>query len=321
MPETIKSIAGVITHDELPNISIYLVKMTPQAAQEILAHNAKGQRSISKVTVEKYASDMGTMDWQFNGAPVLISNKGELLDGQHRLTAIIESGISQILLVIHGVDAQAMATIDAGRGRSYADILKIREFANHGYLAGLTARVWQWWHGNYGVPNVARVANPQHLGSAPSNAQRDFWWEKVEATYEISLPLATTFGMTMTRKMDKAEFGGINPGTYSLAHVVLGTIDPYVRDQFFNELGDGPENAVTGNPVQALRNRLFRLRPREQFDNVDQLDALFTSYNAFVRGKDLGTISALRMVRYNTIATPIGWMEIEDYEQDKALKA
>lgn len=311
---------NVIKHPDLP-IEIYLVKMTPEAAQEILATNTKGQRTIAKGTVEKYASDMGTEDWQFNGAAVLISSKNELLDGQHRLSAIIESGRSQIMLVVRGVDADAMATIDAGRGRSYADILKIREYANHGYLAGLTARVWQWFHENYGVSNVARVQNPTHLGSAPSNAQRDFWWKRVEDVYEISLPAATTFGMTAARKMSVAGFAGISPGTYGLAWVVLSTIDKYSRDEFFNELLDGSENPNTGNPTVALRNRLNRLRPREQFDNVDQLDALFLSYNAWSRGVPLTTIATLRMVRWNTVATPIGWIEPADDERFRAVGA
>lgn len=315
------SIAGVITHDELPNISIYLVKMTPDAAQDILDRNTKGQRSITKVTVEKYASDMSTMDWQFNGAPVLISNKNELLDGQHRLTAIKESGISQIMLVVHGVDANAMATIDAGRARSYSDILKIREFANHSYLAGLTSRVWQWWHGNYGVPNCARVPNPTHLGSAPSHAQRDFWWKKVEETYQVSLVTATTFGIGAARKMTAVDRGGISPGTYSLAYVVLSAIDPYTRDQFFNEVLGETENPNTGNPIVALKNRLGRLKPREQFDNIDQLDALFVCYNHWVRGTNLATLSALRMVRWNTIATPVGWTELEAPQQDATVSA
>lgn len=311
---------NVIKHPELP-IEIYLVTMTPQAAEEILATNTKGQRSISPGTVAKYASDMGTEDWQFNGAAVLISNKNELLDGQHRLTAIKESGRSQIMLVVRGVDADAMATIDAGRGRSYADILKIREYANHSYLAGITARVWQWFHGNYGVSNAARVQNPTHLGSAPSHAQRDFWWKRVEEVYEISLPAATTFGMTASRKMAAMDLGGISPGTYGLAWIILSTIDKYTRDQFFNELLDGSENPNTGDPTVALRNRLNRLKPREQFDNIDQLDALFTAYNAWTRNTPLTTISTLRMVRWNTVAMPIGWVEIEDDERFKKISA
>lgn len=309
---------NVIKHPTLP-IEIYLVNMTREAAAEILKTNTKGQRTISQGAVGKYASDMGTGDWYFNGAPVLISDKNELLDGQHRLSAIIESGEPQLLLVVRGVTAEVMATIDAGRGRTYADILKIREYANHSYLAGLTAKVWHWWHGNYGASNVARVQEPTHLGSAPSHAQRDYWWKRVEDAYDVSLPAATTFGLTAARKMTQAQMTGISPGNYSLAWLVLSTIDKYTRDEFFNELLDGPENANTGNPIQALRNRLLRLRPREQFDATDQLDALFTTYNAWSRGVQLNTISTLRMVRYNTIAQPIGWNEPADDDRFKEI--
>ncbi len=95
-------------------------------AAELLALNTKGQRTISRDAVERYAVDMSTLDWVFNGAAILISNTNELLDGQHRLSAIIESGENQVVLIVRGIDPVAMATIDAGRKRSYADSLKIR---------------------------------------------------------------------------------------------------------------------------------------------------------------------------------------------------
>jgi hypothetical protein len=225
------------------------------------------------------------------------------------------------MLVVHGVTAAAMLTIDANRSRTYADVLKIREFANHSYLAGLTARVWHWWHGNYGTQNTPRVQNPTHLGSAPSHAQRNFWWERVEEVYEVSLPLATTFGLTAARKMALADRAGISPGTYSLAYVVLSAIDPYSREQFFDELIDGTENPNSGNPIVALHNRLKRLKPRERFDNVDQLNAVFLTYNHWVRGTPLTTLNDLRLVRYNTVAIPHGWVEMDEYMQNKAEQA
>lgn len=294
------------THDKLPGIEVYLVEITPEIAAELLSHNTKGQRTISRDAVERYATDMATLDWIFNGAPILISNENELLDGQHRLSAIIESGESQVVLIVRGVDPMAMATIDAGRKRSYADSLKIREFANHTSVASINARVWYWLHGNYGTRGVARVADPKYLSSTPSNAQKDFAMVTVEKAYDITIPHAAKFAIK--------AYGlrrGISVGTYGLAWVILSGIDKDLREKFFHELLVESESPKSGYPIVALQNRLSRLKPREDFSQVDQLDALFTTYNRWVRGEALTTVTPPRPVRFDTLELPEGYTELE----------
>jgi hypothetical protein len=293
------------THDKLPGIEVYLVEITPDVASEMLDLNTKGQRTISRDAVERYATDMVTMDWLFNGAAILISNTNELLDGQHRLSAIIESGESQVVLIVRGIDPKAMTTIDAGRKRSYADSLKIRGFANHTAVAAINARVWYWFHGNYGTRGVARVGDPKYLSSTPSNAQKDFWMDLVEKAYDITIPHAATFA--------NRAYGlrrGISTGTYGLAWVILSGVDKDLREQFFHELLVESESSKSGYPIVALTNRLGRLRPREEFSPVDQLDALFTTYNFWVAGKELLTLNPPRPVRFDKLELPEGYKEL-----------
>jgi hypothetical protein len=294
------------THSKLPGIEVYLLEITPEVAAELLALNTKGQRTISHDAVERYATDMVTMDWLFNGAAILISNTNELLDGQHRLSAIIESGESQVVLIVRGIDPKAMTTIDAGRKRSYADSLKIRGFANHTAVAAINARIWYWFHGNYGTRGVARVGDPKYLSSTPSNAQKDFWMTKVEDAYEIKIAQAATFA--------NRAYGlrrGISTGTYGLAWVILSGVDKDLREQFFHELLIESESPKSGYPITALTNRLQRLRPREEFSPVDQLDALFTTYNFWVAGKELTTLTPPRPVRFDKLELPEGYNELE----------
>jgi hypothetical protein len=294
------------THDKLPGIEVYLLEVGPDVAAELLALNTKGQRTISRDAVERYATDMATLDWVFNGAAILISNTNELLDGQHRLSAIIESGENQVVLIVRGIDPVAMATIDAGRKRSYADSLKIRGFSNHTAVAAINARIWYWFHGNYGTRGVARVADPKHLSSTPSNAQKDFWMTQIEKAYEITVPQAATFA--------NRAYGlrrGISTGTYGLAWIILSGIDKELREKFFHELLVESESPKSGYPIVALTNRLARLRPREEFSQVDQLDALFTTYNHWVAGKALLTLTPPRPVRFDTLEMPEGYKELE----------
>lgn len=301
-----KIVPGVVTHEKLPGIEVYLLEIGPSVARELLELNTKGQRTISSDAVERYATDMVTMDWLFNGASILISNTNELLDGQHRLSAIIESGETQVVLVVRGIDPAAMSTIDANRKRSYADSLKIREFANHATLAGINARVWYWYHGNYGSRGIARVAEPKYLSSTPSNAQKDLWMYTVEKAYEIKFPAAATFA-----NRAYTQRPGISKGTYGLAWIILSGIDKDLREQFFHELIVESSSPKSGYPIVALTNRLQRLRPREEWSQVDQLDALFTTYNYWMAGKELKTLMPPRPIRFDTLQMPEGYQELE----------
>jgi hypothetical protein len=296
----------MITHDKLPGIEAYLLDVNAEVAAELLKHNTKGQRTISRDAVERYATDMATLDWVFNGAPILISKDNELLDGQHRLSAIVESGESQILLIVRGVDPEAMATIDAGRRRSYADSLKIRDFANHTVVAGVASRNWYWFHGNYGTRGVARVADPKYLSSTPSSAQKDFWMKTVEKAYDITFPAVATFA-----NRANSQRPGISKGTYGLAWIVLSGIDKDLREQFFHELLVESASSKSGYPIVALANRLARIKPREEFSHADQLDALFTTYNHWVAGKALLTLTPPRPIRFDRLEMPEGYKELE----------
>lgn len=59
------------------------------------------------------------------GTAVQFGQSGRLVDGQHRLQAIIDSGITMRMLVVHGVDDSVFDVIDSGSRRTGADLLHI----------------------------------------------------------------------------------------------------------------------------------------------------------------------------------------------------
>lgn len=87
--------------------------ITPQLASQYLMSNTRN-RSISKASVSAYAHDMINGRWLLNGDAIRFAQDGTLLDGQHRLQAIIEANVGVSMLVIHNLPAETFATIDAG---------------------------------------------------------------------------------------------------------------------------------------------------------------------------------------------------------------
>lgn len=100
--------------------------ITPERAKELLARNADFQRKRNYHRVDLYAADMESGAWVYNGDAIRIDNAGRLIDGQHRLAAIVKSGTSQPMNVVTGLDPACFATIDRGQGRTTAQATGIK---------------------------------------------------------------------------------------------------------------------------------------------------------------------------------------------------
>ena len=99
-----------------------VVSVTPEMARKWLDNNCIN-RAISHPRVEMYARDMEAGKWLLNGEPIVFNKDGNLVNGQHRLTAIIKSGITVKMLVIKGVENSDGVIYDRGRSRSTSDTL------------------------------------------------------------------------------------------------------------------------------------------------------------------------------------------------------
>lgn len=294
-----------LTHDRLPGVKIFLMEVTPDIASEWLKLNTPGQRKISATAVGKYAVDMAGLEWYFTGDPVRISNKGLLIDGQHRLTAIIESDESQLLVVIFGVEHEAIQAIDSGNKRSYANVLQMQDPPVRESLtvAGLVSRVFHWWNGNYGVNGLGRTQNAPYTSVRPTIAQLEAIRHQVEAELGVTMEYAAILG----KKCAKLK-PGIAPSVYGLVWLVLSAIDKDLREGFFHELMVEPKSPSADYPINVLTNALYRRQKRAVGENkltdVQQIHYLFTTYNYWLDNKPLMTMRSPAPARWDTVAQP-----------------
>jgi hypothetical protein len=112
--------------------------ITPDKAVEYLKKNT-ANRALRPTWVKTLAFSMRRGDWRLSHQGIAFSTAGDLLDGQHRLAAVIESGVSVEMTVARGVDPAAFISMDLGAKRSVADLLHISkgEAEALGYLAKL----------------------------------------------------------------------------------------------------------------------------------------------------------------------------------------
>lgn len=99
--------------------------ITPEMAKEYLTHNTANRTLRSKV-LAYMVRDMKNGKWKLTHQGIAFDNKGNLVDGQHRLTAIAMAGVPIQMMVTRDVDDDAILNIDTGGPRTPSDAFKIR---------------------------------------------------------------------------------------------------------------------------------------------------------------------------------------------------
>ncbi len=140
-----------------------MTTINPEDARKFL----KGQstnRPIRKQEVQKIKEAILSGDWQLNGETVKFDAEGKLVDGQHRLRAIVAANQPVETYVIYNVSDDALMTIDSGIKRRVADQLIIdgvtTERFNAQHLSSSVGVLLKWERQQWGWnPSAVEVKN------------------------------------------------------------------------------------------------------------------------------------------------------------------
>ena len=115
--------------------------ITPERASEWLAANTTN-RPVSKAVVRSFAQAMRRGEWMVTHQGIAFDTRGVLVDGQHRLAAIIEADRPVELTVFTEVGEGTFDVLDTGKRRSAADVLAIEGEKSSTMLAAMVRTVW-----------------------------------------------------------------------------------------------------------------------------------------------------------------------------------
>lgn len=120
---------------------LQVITLTPEVATELLERNGNN-RPLSDAHVSRIANQIRVGKWKFNGDTIKIADTNDILDGQHRLWAVIEAKKPIDTIIVYGIEADAFATIDTLRKpRSGSDILALKGLRLYGTT---TSTALQW---------------------------------------------------------------------------------------------------------------------------------------------------------------------------------
>lgn len=117
------STAFAFEHTEV-KLKTFYQDISPSLAAKYLEHNINN-RSVSKGYVSFLAKIMLSGEYSVNHQGIAFDEDGNLVDGQHRLHAIVKSGVTVSMLVTSDLSKKAVRDIDSGRKRRYWDNQKM----------------------------------------------------------------------------------------------------------------------------------------------------------------------------------------------------
>jgi len=132
--------------------------ITPVMAKEIMDEHyvrlEKGeciQRRVAERQVNRYAADMRVGNWKLSPQPITFDVKGNIIDGQHRLAAVIKAGTPVTMMVSRGWpemksngsygDIGVIDVVDRGRPRSNGSQLQLHGVASGNVVAASATAV------------------------------------------------------------------------------------------------------------------------------------------------------------------------------------
>lgn len=240
-----------------------VMTITPEMAETWLLCNSKN-RPLSERRSEQLARTMSRGEWELNGDAVRFAETGVLIDGQHRLRAIVRSGVSIESLVVTGLSESTFDVIDQGKARSPSEVLSMRGEVNTVALAS-SVRMLHLWR---------TTGNPfdSSTEAAPSPRQ-------LEATLDENPGIRRCIRTAESRWIKK--FITVRLAAFSFFVFENSPLGDSV-ESFYDSLENG-ESAFRGDPVMLLRDMLMEDKAASAKRGMNKSYKLALIFKAFTK--------------------------------------
>ena len=262
------------------------VTITPGMAQMLLTVMPP-QRSLNAARVAAFAADIRTGRWQVTHQGIAFNERGELIDGQHRLSACVEADMPIQILASFNQPQATMAVVDRGKVRVIADDLVMMGLVSgHGHSQVAQAAAKIIWHLDNG-----RAPWGNHTSA--NGLQRQFNSDDCVATLTRHPKLVDTSGWVLMHRRK-----GVTPpaGPFAALLTLTREVSEAKAMRFAEQVIDG-EGLVKTDPAHMLRESLQRAVRVTQVNHKMTRQAFPLRYvyawNAYWEGRPLERLYAV----------------------------
>lgn len=267
--------------------------ITPKIAETLLLSNEMNRR-LRESLVNEYARQMAAGLWkEETGEAIKISSDGDVLDGQHRLAALIKSNISLPFLFITDLENEIFTVLDTGVGRTAGDIFHIAGVKQANNYAAVITRYLAFKRGRIAViPSSTKYGT----GCAAGITLKNIRYSKAELLsvynnrvkfWEAVISMSDHWRHQIQRVLTFSDIGSLYAFFYD--------IDQDDAFKFIDLLCSGVD-LNQNNPIKLLREKLIfsKANMKFQLTSVQKLGLIFKAWNFF---RDKKQITVLRFHR------------------------
>lgn len=209
------------------------VEVGPPLAQEYLKRNISN-RAVRYGTVVAYTKAMTMGRWIANGPPITFDTNGNLIDGQHRLLAIIKSGITIRMMVCRYAPPESAKVIDTGMIKRMGDVMPMDDstvvYGSMRYL----------------------MAYESGIARRPCSKLQPWEAEDILARH----PILPHFGRVGRRVGAQLGKGGLTAAPAAFLCYLIGAVRSEQSERFLIQLETGVD-LEEGSPVLAFRRAMM----------------------------------------------------------------
>jgi hypothetical protein len=273
-----------------PSIYSEHLLITPEQARNILATRNGKNRAVRPNTVAKIANDIKEGRWQCTHQGIAFDETNVLIDGQHRLHAIVQANRPCEMLVTYNVSRKTFSVLDCGVSRTASDNLAYANVPRAKLVAPAIKHILLYYR--FPKRTWSNIPFPTH--SEISN----FYAQHSDVIDQISALVTET-----TRQFKKINPTGLAVACYFAVESghSLTTIST-----FCHGLGNGA-GLSSENPLLIYRQFVINLKRAAPIDrNLQQYSTacLIKVFNCWVSNKNMKQFKAPGVTPMPTIVQP-----------------
>lgn len=249
-----------------PQPNCEIVRMTQDLAKELLGRNHKN-RKLSEAQVQRLGGAVSRGEWMISTDAIGIDSDGGVVNGQHRLQMVVETGVELDMLVLYNVDPNIIRVIDQGMGRSFSQLLQMDgRYVNAPIIAGAIEWLYKTINGfEKTQPTAFKATTPQLLDLFHQH-------EEIQSSVTASHEAAKV---------------GISRAVAAGIHYQCASVDPDATAEFFERLATGLD-VEDGDPVYALREKIIANQQKKDKEPAYTVGAwLILAWEATQRGETM----------------------------------
>ena len=271
---------------DVPNenckIGIYITTVTPELAKKILKSNHENQRNLKPHVVDSYTRTMKAGLWTAgNGETIKFSEKGDLIDGQHRLTSVVKSDTPVPMMIMTGIKEKFLTCIDNGAPRNLGDALKVTGRIRHRVNAHSLAAFIRQFHYQKIIALEGLTESTARKKHRISSIQAIKLYEELKHIDTTLNQFSDLFGTKLIKRIPQ-----------SIAILMFYLFSPINREITFSilktlENGSPFDDKGVSSPAWSICEWITeRKLSGVRFETIDYINAFVWAFDNMMNGKE-----------------------------------